>query len=461
LAFFSAPLTFAGSIDGGKTHADKLARFAWPPPTRWAQSRSYRCLSGELGAGGDLHTEFILAAAHPQNGWTSVRYDDGDGQPPYSVDHLLLECLTMKLTLHTRFTAFCQATIPLAFVVMASAFGTAQAADREQIRIVGSSTVYPFSSAVAEEFGKTTRFQTPVVESTGSGGGHKLFGAGVGLTTPDITNSSRKMKVSEFERAQANGVKTITEAVIGYDGIAVAQNIDNEPVNLTLRDITLAVAAEVPDPAGGEKLVKNPYKFWDEINNELPHRAIKIYGPPTTSGTRDAFQELCMEAATADMPAYGEKYAKVRQDGIWVDSGENDNLIVQKLTQDTNAFGVFGFSFLEENRDKIRGATIGGVEPNFDSISSGDYPLSRSLFFYIKSDHMRAVPGLYDYVKLFMDEKMIGEKGYLTKIGLVPLPKDMREASRQRVMKLKYLTLQDGELSSLMDYATANGFVKQ
>jgi phosphate transport system substrate-binding protein len=336
--------------------------------------------------------------------------------------------------------------------------GVALAADREQIRIVGSSTVYPFSSAVAEEYGKTTRFQTPVVESTGSGGGHKLFGTGVGPTHPDITNSSRKMKVSEFDRAQSNGVKNITEAVIGYDGIAVAQNIDNDPINLTLQQITLAVAAEVPDASG--KLIRNTYKFWDEINKNLPHRPIRIYGPPTTSGTRDAFQELCLEAATKEMPAYGDKYSKVRQDGVWIDSGEQDNLIVQKLTQDKDAFGVFGFSFLEENGDKIQGAKIDGVDPKFESISSGQYPLSRSLFFYIKNDHLRAVPGLYEYVKLFMDERMIGDGGYLTQIGLVPLPKHLREASRQRVLKLNPLAARNGRLTTLTDYATANGFVK-
>ncbi len=346
----------------------------------------------------------------------------------------------------------------LAPVAVALALGTASAADREQIRIVGSSTVYPFSSAVAEEFGKTTRFQTPVVESTGSGGGHKLFGGGVGLSTPDITNSSRKMKVSEFERAQENGVKKITEAVIGYDGIAVAQNISNSPISLKLVDIAMACAAEVPDSNG--KLVRNKYKFWDEINKDLPHRPIKIYGPPTTSGTRDAFQELCLEVATKDNAAYGEPYSKVRQDGVWVDSGENDNLIVQKLTQDKDALGVFGFSFLEENRDKIQGAKVDGVEPKFESISSGDYPLSRSLFFYIKNDHLRAVPGLYEYVKLFMDERMIGEGGYLSRIGLVPLPKNLRDASRQRVMKLDPLTLKNGKLSGLEDYASANGFAK-
>jgi phosphate transport system substrate-binding protein len=353
------------------------------------------------------------------------------------------------------------AVLALCSVVLPCSFrSTAAAADREQIRIVGSSTVYPFSSAVAEEFGKTTRFQTAVVESTGSGGGHKLFGAGVGLDTPDITNSSRKMKVSEFERAQENGVKSITEAVIGYDGIAVAQNVNNDAVALTLKQMTLAVAAEVPDPSGSGQLVPNPYKFWDEIDKSLPHRAIKIYGPPTTSGTRDAFEELCMEEATEQMPAYGDAYTNVRQDGVWVDSGENDNLIVQKLTQDTNAFGVFGFSFLEENRDKIQGAVIDGVEPKFETISSGDYPLSRSLFFYIKNEHLRSVPGLYEYVKLFMDERMIGENGYLTQIGLVPLPDNLRKASQQRVLKLEPLTLQDGRLSTLEEYAQLNDLAR-
>jgi phosphate transport system substrate-binding protein len=332
------------------------------------------------------------------------------------------------------------------------------AADREQIRVVGSSTVYPFSSAVAEEFGKTTRFPTPVVESTGSGGGHKLFGAGLGVDTPDITNSSRKMKVSEYERAVENGVENITEAVIGYDGIAVAQNAANQPMNLTLEQITLAVAAEVPDPRGSGKLVKNPYKFWDEISDDLPHRAIRIYGPPTTSGTRDAFEELCMEVATENIKGYDQPYTTIRQDGPWVDSGENDNLIVQKLTQDKDAFGVFGFSFLDENRDKIQGARISGVEAKFETISSGDYPLSRSLFFYVKNDHLRKIPGMYEYVKLFMDEKMIGPKGYLKTLGLVPLPDRLRQASRQRVLKLETLKLKDGKLSTLEEYARENGF---
>ncbi|MBK1631110.1 phosphate-binding protein [Thiohalocapsa halophila] len=342
---------------------------------------------------------------------------------------------------------------PLLFAMLAAVVASGPAIAADQIRIVGSSTVYPFSSYVAEEFGETTRFQTPVVESTGSGGGHKLFGAGVGPDTPDLTNSSRKMKVSELKRAQENGVEKITEAVIGYDGIALAQNVDNEPVDLSLEELTLAVAAKVPNPDGGDGLVDNPYTQWDQIAARLPAREIKIYGPPTTSGTRDAFEELAMEAATEDMAGYAEPYTQIRQDGAWIDSGENDNLIVQKLAKDKAAFGVFGFSFLDENRDQIQGAKIGGVAPRPATISSGEYPLSRSLYFYVKNNHVGEVPGLMEYVQLFMSEAMIGPDGALKAIGLVPLPQDLRAASRERVLSLVPLALQDGRLSTLKAYA--------
>jgi phosphate transport system substrate-binding protein len=333
--------------------------------------------------------------------------------------------------------------------------------DRDQIRIVGSSTVYPFSSYVAEEFGTTTRYPTPVVESTGSGGGHKLFGAGYGPDTPDITNSSRKMKASEFEIAQKNNVGKITEAVIGYDGIAVAQNIRNGAANFTLEQLALAVAKDVPDPNGGGSLVPNPYKRWNQIDRSLPDREIKIYGPPTTSGTRDAFAELVLEVATKKMPAYGgEAYMQVRQDGPWIDAGENDNLIVQKLSQDRDAFGVFGYSFLDENRDKVAGATINGIAPTAETISTGEYPVSRSLFFYVKQAHLSETPGLREYIDLFMSEKMIGPDGQLKKIGLVPLPEHLRKASRQRVKSMDPMTLTDGKLDTLEDYAAKNGFKK-
>lgn len=344
------------------------------------------------------------------------------------------------------FVAFFAAAIICAGVAEAS----------EQIRIVGSSTVYPFSSYVAEEFSRTTRFQTPVVESTGSGGGHKLFGSGVGADTPDLTNSSRKMKASEFERARENGVESVTEAVIGYDGIALAQHAANDPVDLTLEELTLAVAAEVPDPEGSGKLVKNPYTSWNQIAGHLPDRKIKVYGPPTTSGTRDAFEELALEQATEEMEGYAEEYTKIRQDGAWIDSGENDNLIVQKLAKDKEAFGIFGFSFLDENRDKIQGARIRGVEPKPGTISSGEYPLSRSLFFYIKNAHVGEVPGLMEFVSLFMSEKMIGPNGALKTIGLVPLPENLRTASRERTLNLVEMEMENGKLSTLSDYAEAN-----
>ncbi|NCD26345.1 MAG: PstS family phosphate ABC transporter substrate-binding protein [Deltaproteobacteria bacterium] len=318
--------------------------------------------------------------------------------------------------------------------------GTGMAQARDQIKIVGSSTVYPFSSYVAEELGATTKFKAPVVESTGSGGGQKLFGAGVGDNTPDIANSSRRMKDSEFEKAAANGVTDITEAIIGFDGIAIAQNKDNAPMSLTLEELAMAVAAEVPVDG---KLVPNPYKTWNEINAKLPARKIVFYGPPTSSGTRDAFEEMVVEKVCKKMGGYPKDYKAIRQDSAYVPAGENDNLIVQKLAKDKDAFGIFGYSFLEENGDTIQGAAINGVSPTPDDIASGKYPISRSLYFYIKNAHYNAVPGLKEYVELFMSDKMIGDKGLLKKIGLIPLPEDVRAKARQAVLDKKKLSLED------------------
>ncbi len=336
----------------------------------------------------------------------------------------------------------------------------AQSSDREQIRIVGSSTVYPFASAVAEQFGETTRFNTPALESTGSGGGHKLFGEGPGLDTPDITNSSRKVKMSEFNRAKQNGVKKISEAVIGYDGLTIAQNKANSSVNLTLKDVTMAVAKEVPNP-NGSGLIKNPHESWSDIRSSLPDREITFYGPPTTSGTRDAFEDLVLEAATAKIPAYDGEYTDIRQDGHWVNSGENDNLIVKKLGNDMEAFGVFGYSFLNNNRDKLEAARINGKRPTPENVSSGEYPISRSLYFYVKASHIDDVPGMYEYIKMFMSEDMIGPDGQLSNIGLIPLPEKLRKASRERVLSLDPLEVKDGKLETLQDYARENGFLEQ
>jgi phosphate transport system substrate-binding protein len=310
-----------------------------------------------------------------------------------------------------------------AMVVFVSNFAIA----RDQIKIVGSSTVYPFASYVAEEFGATTKYSTPVIESTGSGGGHKLTWVGDAMDTPDISNSSRRIKVSEFERAMNNGVEGIIENIIGYDGIVLANNKKAEKFKVSREDILLAVASEVPKNG---KLVKNPYEYWDEINSDLPHSEILVYGPPTSSGTRDAFEDLVMEAASEEMPAYGGEYTKIRQDGVYVPSGENDNLIVQRLVKNAGAIGIFGYSFLEENQDRIQGAVVDGYEPTPENISSGSYPVSRSLFVYVKKAHIDKVPGVKAFMDLFLSEKMIGEYGYLKNIGLIPLPEKMRKQQR-------------------------------
>lgn len=337
--------------------------------------------------------------------------------------------------------------------IMVSSINMAQA--RDQIRIVGSSTVYPFSSSVAEEFGATSKFPTPVVESTGSGGGMKLFCKGNGLNTPDITNASRRMKTKEFKLCAKNGVTDITEAVIGFDGIAIAQNKKNQPLELSKKHLLLAVAEEVPSK-DGKSLVRNPYKRWNQIDSNLPDREIIIYGPPTSSGTRDAFEDMIMKGQTKKMDVYTslykkdkkknkgyKKYHKIRQDGVYVPSGENDNLIVQKLDKNAAAIGIFGYSFLMENDDKIAAAKINGVIPTPATISSGKYPISRSLFFYTKNSHRKDVPAMDKYVKLFMKEDMIGPDGILSEIGLIPLPNDSRTKIRASVAKYTKLTLDD------------------
>ncbi|MBL1351876.1 MAG: substrate-binding domain-containing protein [Zetaproteobacteria bacterium] len=330
---------------------------------------------------------------------------------------------------------------------------TAQAADA--IQIVGSSTVYPFSSYTAEALGTTTKFKTPVVESTGSGGGMKLFCAGAGMDTPDFTNASRRMKLKEFKKCQNNGVKEVTEMVVGYDGIAIAQSKTSPSIALSRHDLMLAVAAEVPSKDGSH-LIDNPYSFWDQINSKLPHRAIRIYGPPASSGTRDAFEDMILKHLTKHIDAYTKlykadkkknkaykKYHKIRQDGVYIPSGENDNLIVQKLARDTQALGIFGYSYLEENSDSIAPAIIDGVIPTPETISGHTYPLSRSLYFYIKKSHIGKVKGMMAYANLFMSDKMVGKDGECTEIGLIPLPEADLAHYRANLKSLKNLTAAD------------------
>ena len=259
---------------------------------------------------------------------------------------------------------------------------------RDSISIVGSSTVFPFATVVAERFGKVTEFKTPKIESTGSGGGMKLFCSGVGTDTPDITNSSRRIKKSEFDQCQSNGVTDIIEVLIGYDGIAVANSIDADQMTLTRKDLYLALAQQVPNPDGSETLVDNPYKSWQDVNSSLPNLAIEVLGPPPTSGTRDAFVELAMEGGCkafdfikamkkSDKKAFKSVCHTVREDGAYVEAGENDNLIVQKLEANPKALGIFGFSFLDQNSDKVQSSVVEGFEAEFDAIADGDYPISR------------------------------------------------------------------------------------
>ncbi len=311
------------------------------------------------------------------------------------------------------------------------------AASRDNINIVGSSTVYPFATVVAEKFGKTTKFKTPKIESTGSGGGMKLFCAGVGVEHPDITNASRRIKKSEFETCQKNGVNAILEVKIGYDGIAVANSKKAEQLKLSRKDIYLALAKDVPAADGSHNLVPNPYKTWKDVNAALPDMKIEVLGPPPTSGTRDAFAELAMEGGCKqidwiaamkkeDKKAYKAACHTIREDGPYIEAGENDNLIVQKLEANPDALGIFGFSYLDQNADKIQGAMIDGVAPEFDAIASGKYPVSRPLFFYVKVAHMGKVPGIKEYVSAFTSEQAWGDDGYLAEKGLIPMPKDER-----------------------------------
>lgn len=319
---------------------------------------------------------------------------------------------------------------------------------RDQVRIVGSSTVYPFSSYVAEELGATTKFPTPVVESTGSGGGMKLFCAGDGMKTPDITNASRPMKESEWKLCQKNGVTDITGVMIGYDGIIFAQSSDNEAVDFTKEHLLLAVAQKVPING---KLVMNPYKKWSDIDPSLPNREIVIYGPPTSSGTRDAFEELVMEKLTKKMPGYGKKkYSTIRQDGAYIPSGENDNLIVQKLDKNKKAFGIFGYGFLAENVDKITASSIGGISASPATVADGSYPIARSLYFYIKNSHVPKVKALKPYVDLFLSDKMSGKDGVLSEIGLIPASDDLRAKIKESVNKLTPLTIEMVKAKSVL-----------
>lgn len=314
----------------------------------------------------------------------------------------------------------------------------AQAQTREQIRIVGSSTVFPYTQAVAEQFAAATGGAAPVVESTGTGGGMQIFCGGVGVDHPDITGASRAMKKSEYDLCVQNGVDSVTEVLIGYDGLSVAHSQQGPDLGLTKAQIFQALAAEVE--VNGE-IVANPYKMWNEIDASLPASAITVFGPPPTSGTRDAFVELVMLEGCEAFPAIAalegdrkeEVCSRMRQDGPFIEAGENDNLIVQRLNADPNALGIFGYSFLYENSDTLKDVAIDGVEATTETIADGTYPVSRPLYIYVKNAHKGVISGLNEFVTEYVSEASFGEGGYLSERGLIPLAADQRDAIRAAV----------------------------
>jgi phosphate transport system substrate-binding protein len=298
---------------------------------------------------------------------------------------------------------------------------------RENIRIVGSSTVFPFVTIVADDFKNNTGLPSPIVESTGTGAGVKLFCAGVGENHPDIVNASRKIKDTELSECKKNGVKGITELIIGYDGIVLANSLKAPTFKLTKEQLFLAVAKKVPQ---NNNLVDNFYKSWSDISPELPNIKITVYGPPSTSGTRDAFEELLLEKACASFKEYkaiknsDERKStchQIRSDGAYIDSGENDNLIISKLGVNKNAVGIFGYSFLEENQDKIKAIALDGQNPTLENIQSFKYELARSLFVYVKNQHIAKIKGLKEFVKELTLDATLGNGGTLSKKGLIPL----------------------------------------
>lgn len=337
--------------------------------------------------------------------------------------------------------------IATAAVIAASATSAVQAQGRDTINIVGSSTVYPFTTVVAERFGKAAGMKTPKVESTGTGGGMKLFCAGMALDTADFTNASRRMKKSEQEKCAENGVKEIVEMPVGFDGLTVAHAKGNPPLNLTREQLYLALAKQIPAKNGEEKLVENPNKTWKDIDKSLPDVKIEVIGPPPSSGTRDSFVELVIEHSCKeyawlgnlekiDKDDYAKKCKSIREDGAFVEAGENDNLIVQKLATNKNALGVFGYSFLEENLDKVQAVAIEGVKPDADTVASGDYKISRAMFVYMKKGHVGSVPGMHEFAKEYMSDKSMGADGYLVEKGLIPLDKASADKARADVEAL-------------------------
>jgi len=343
----------------------------------------------------------------------------------------------------------------LIFAAVAASLVSSAAYAREYVSIAGSSTVLPFATIVAEQLGNNPSFNTPVVESGGSSVGKKGVCQGIGTEYIDIGNASSRMKVKELEYCTANGI-AVTEIKVGYDGIVVAYAKDAQPLNISKADLGKALTAKVP---AGEirdwnttEWIDNPFTHWNQINPDLPNIPIRVMGPPTTSGTRASFVEMVNEKgyckkdalAKAALKAAGEK-AKVcramRTDGAYIEAGEQDNLIVQKLQEDTGTYGIFGFSYLDQNSDVLEGAVVDGSAPTFDAIADGDYSISRSLYFYVKHAHVDVVPGIKEYMAEWT--KNWGEDGLLSDAGMIPLPEAEMNEMKSRMKDLPALTAAD------------------
>ena len=344
----------------------------------------------------------------------------------------------------------------LSFLAMAglSVAGLAHAdGGRDYVALVGSSTVFPFASAVAEHFGKANpKFKTPKVESTGTGGGIKLFCGGVGVQFPDIANASRRIKASELDACMANGVKDVVEVKVGYDGITIATKKGAPAFKLSRKDLYLALAKQVPDPKEPATLIANPYKTWSQVNKSLPNLPIQMFGPAPNHGTRDAFAELVMTNGCEsfdslkamkeeDEKRFQKVCTQIREDGVWTDVSEDYALVLSKLQSNPNAVAVFTFSYLDQNGDKISAATIEGKTPTFESIADGSYPVSRPLFIYVKKAHVGVIPGIKEFVAEFLSDKAMGADGYLSDRGLITmraaeLAKARKDANDLRSVKL-------------------------
>ena len=333
----------------------------------------------------------------------------------------------------------------IASVATIAAVASTSAIARDNVSISGSSTVLPFATIVAERLGRNPAFKTPVVEAGGSSVGKKGVCDGIGTEFIDIGNASSRMKTGELEYCDANGVK-LTEIKVGYDGIVVANSKKGPDLKISLADMGKALTAKV---AIDGKMVDNPYKMWSDINPAYPAQEIRVYGPPTTSGTRASYAEIVNEKgycgkdeeAKAALKAAGMKAKEcraMRTDGAYIEAGEQDNLIVQKLQEDPSAFGIFGFSYLDQNSDTLKGAELGGSEPTFEAIADGSYKASRALYFYVKHQHMGVVPGIAEYMQEWT--KHWGEDGILADAGMIPLPEAEMQEMAARMETLPVLT---------------------